>query len=190
MVGALDERQPGDDLRRAFGFQFEPPRLPARGGRHQCQIAFRLGDRFDSGHRVEMRHEWHGEAEVKPRRIPHRGFAGGEVGMDRERRLDVSESGDDDAPDAFHGVERQQAAMALHQPAHHVGLTGRAERRADLLRLLHRNQAVDDVAPLHQEAVDLLVDRVDLLTQILQRRRRGGRLGHGSTCGGLGTLNG
>ena len=194
MVGALDERQPGDDFRRAFGFQFEPPRQPACGGRHQRQIALGFRYRLDGGHRVEMRHKRHGEAEVKPRRIPHRGFAGGEVGMHRERCLHVGESSDNDPPDALHGVERQDAAMTLHQPAHHVRLASGAECRADFLGLLHRNQPVDDVAPLHQEAVDLLVDRVDLLTQFLQRWRSGGRLGHGSTCGGFrraeGMMNG
>ena len=42
--------------------------------------------------------------------------------------------------------------MALHQPAHHVGLARRAERRADFLGLLHRDQAIDDVAARHQQA--------------------------------------
>ena len=58
------------------------------------------------------------------------------------------------------------------QAAHHVGLARRAERGADFLGLLHRDQAVDDVAALHQQAVHLLVDAVDLVAQILQRGRR------------------
>ena len=77
------------------------------------------------------------------------------------------------------GVERQDAAVALHQAAHHVGLARRAERRADLLGLLHRNQPVDDVATRHQQAMDLLIDGVDLFAQHLERGRRGGRFGHG-----------
>ena len=60
-----------------------------------------------------MRHVGHGEAEMKPRRIPHRGFADRNIGMHRERRLHIGEGRDDDAPDALDGVERQDAAMAL-----------------------------------------------------------------------------
>ena len=109
--------------------------------------------------RAEMRDIGHGEAEMKPRRIPHRGFADRNIRMHRERRLHVGEGRDDDAPDALDGVERQDAAMALHQPPHHVGLARRAERRADFLGLLDLDQAVDDVAARHQQAVHLLVDR-------------------------------
>ena len=61
--------------------------------------------------------------------------------------------------------------MALHQPAHHAGLARGPERRADFLGLLHLDQPVDDVAARHQEAMNLLVDRVDLLAQFLQRGR-------------------
>ena len=65
--------------------------------------------------------------------------------------------------------------MALHQLAHHAGLARGPERRADFLGLLHLDQPVDDVAARHQQAVNLLVDRVDLLAQFLQRgRSRGG----------------
>ena len=68
--------------------------------------------------------------------------------------------------------------MALDQLAHHAGLARRAERRADFLGLLHLDQPVDDVAARHQEAMDLLVDRIDLLAQFLQGRRGRGCLGH------------
>ncbi len=61
--------------------------------------------------------------------------------------------------------------MAPDELAHHAGLARRAERRADFLGLLHLDQPVDDVAARHQEAVDLLVDRIDLLAQFLQRGR-------------------
>ena len=50
------------------------------------------------------------------------------------------------------------------------------ERRADFLGLLHLDQPVDDVAARHQQAVNLLVDRVDLLAQFLQRGRGRGCL--------------
>ena len=73
--------------------------------------------------------------------------------------------------------------MAPDKLAHHAGLARRAERRADFLGLLHLDQPVDDVAARHQEAVDLLVDRVDLLAQFLQ----GGR-GRGCVRRSLGHL--
>ena len=66
--------------------------------------------------------------------------------------------------------------MALHQLPHHAGFARRPERRADFLGLLHLDQPVDDVATRHQEAVNLGVDGIDLLAQLLQRRRGGGRL--------------
>ncbi len=59
--------------------------------------------------------------------------------------------------------------MALDQPAHHVGLARRAEGGAGFLRLLHRDQAVDDLAALDQERVHRLVDAIDLAPQIGER---------------------
>ena len=73
--------------------------------------------------------------------------------------------------------------MALDQAAHHLGLARRTEGGAGFLRLLHRDQAVDDVAALHQEAVHGLVDAVDLAPQIGERGGFGtgwGRLDHGT----------
>lgn len=72
--------------------------------------------------------------------------------------------------------------MALDEVAHHVGLARRAERGADLLGLLHLDQAIDDVAALHQQAMHALVDRIDLLAQFLQRWWRGRTLGHICEC--------
>ena len=60
--------------------------------------------------------------------------------------------------------------MALHQPAHHVGLARRTKRGADLLGLLHRDQPVDDVAARHQQAVHLFVDTIDLFAQLSRAR--------------------
>jgi homoserine O-acetyltransferase len=57
----------------------------------------------------------------------------------------------------------------LHQPAHHVGLARRAERRAGFLGLLHRDQALDDLAALDQKRVHRLVDAVDLAPQVGER---------------------
>ena len=59
--------------------------------------------------------------------------------------------------------------MALDQPPHHVGLARRAEGGAGFLGLLHRDQAVDDLAALDQERVHRLVDAVDLAPQIGER---------------------
>ena len=71
--------------------------------------------------------------------------------------------------------------MALHQPPHHVGLARRPERRAGFLRLLDRDQAVDDLAALHQEPVHGLVDAVDLLAEIAEGGRVFGLVCHGFT---------
>ncbi len=134
-----------------------------------------------------MRHERHREAEMEARGIPHRGFAERQIGMQRERRLHVGEGRDDDAPDAFDGIERQDAAMTLRQPAHHVGLARRPECGADFLGLLDRDQAIDDVAALHQQVVNLLVDGVDFFAQLLQGGRRRGCFGHGCNSSGART---
>ena len=90
--------------------------------------------------------------------------------MDRERRLHIGESRDDDAPDAFGGVERQTAVMPPHQAAHHVGLARRTERGAGLFRLLYRDQLVDDLAAFDQELVHRRVDAIDIAPQIGERR--------------------
>ena len=171
MIGAFDEWQPGDDFRRGFEFQRRPPRAGAgdREGGNEAEIAFRFGDRFDDARRAHMRHERHGEAEMKTRGIAHQRIAGRQVGMHRERRLHIGEGRDNDAPDALGGVERQVAVMALHQPPHHVGLARRAERRAGFLGLLDRDQAVDDFAALNQERVHGLIDAIDLAPQIGKR---------------------
>ena len=68
--------------------------------------------------------------------------------------------------------------MALDQAAHHVGLARGPECGADLLRLLHLDQAIDDVATLHQQAMHAFIDRVDFLAQLGKRRRGGRRLRH------------
>ena len=115
---------------------------------------------------------------MKPRRIPHRGFAQRHIRMHRERRLDIGEGRDDDAPDALDGVERQDAAMALHQPAHHVGLARRTERRADLLGLLDRiSRSMMSPRAISRRWTCSSI-RVDLFAQHLKRGRSGGRFGH------------
>ncbi len=66
--------------------------------------------------------------------------------------------------------------MTFHQLPHHAGLARWAECGADFLGLLHPDQAVDDVAARHQQAMHLLVDGVDLLAQLGERGWSGGRL--------------
>jgi hypothetical protein len=101
-----------------------------------------------------------------------------------ERRLHVGEGRNDDPPNALDGVERQDTFVAIHQPAHHVGFARRAEGGTGLLRLLRGDQAVDDLAALHEEPVHRLIDAVDLAPQLGQRRcLSAGRLRHGaSSC--------
>ncbi len=108
--------------------------------------------------------------------IAHRGVTRGEVGVDGKRRLHVSESGDNDAPDALGGVERQVAVMACHQAAHHVGLAGGTEGRAGFAGFLHRDQTFDDFAALDQQRVHRGVDTIDVGPQICEGNVLGGRL--------------
>ncbi len=58
--------------------------------------------------------------------------------------------------------------MTLRETAHHVGFACGPEGRADFLRLLHRDETVDDVAALHQQLVHLLIDGIDFAAQVLQ----------------------
>ena len=68
--------------------------------------------------------------------------------------------------------------MALDEAAHHVGLARGAECRAGLRGLLRRDQRVDDVAALHQQAVHRLVDAVDVAAQVGEGGRGFGRVSH------------
>ncbi len=71
--------------------------------------------------------------------------------------------------------------MTLDQLSHHAGFARGAKCGADFLGLLDTDQAVDDVAARHQQAMHLTVDRIDLLAQFGERGRSGGRLGHRRT---------
>ena len=167
MVAAFYERQPGDDFRDIGAFQRAPPGAVrgTSGYRHQAEIALGRGHRRDHAGGTEVGDHGDREAEMKPLAIAHRRLARGEIGMDAERRLHIGEGGDDDAPDAFDGVERQHSGVPLDQAPHHVGLARRAERRAGFGGLLGPDQAADDLAALHQQPVHGLVDPVDLGAQ-------------------------
>ena len=144
------------------------PAVAKAGMRAEVAAGFR--DRFDYARCPDMRHEGHRETEMKPGGIAHECVAGGEIRMHGERRLHIGESRDDDAPDALHRVERQVAVVALDQPPHHVGLAGRAERGSGFLGLFHRDQPVDDLAALDQQAVHFPIDAIDLDPQFGKRR--------------------
>jgi hypothetical protein len=68
--------------------------------------------------------------------------------------------------------------VPLHQPPHHVGLACGPKRRAGFLRTLAGDQAIDDLAALHQEAMHGFIDAVDLLAEFAERGSVGGRLCH------------
>ena len=80
--------------------------------------------------------------------------------------------------------------MALDQPPHHVGLTRRAKRGAGLGGFFRRDQRVDDVAALHQEAMHAFIDAVDLAAQVGKRGRGLGSVSHDGLvlCGPSGEI--
>jgi hypothetical protein len=173
MIGALDEGQAGDDLRRIVAFERAPPGAAGSGRRHEAEIAVRLADLGDHAGRAHVGDQRHREAEMEALGVAHRRLAGREIDMHAERRLHEGKRRDDDAQDAFGRIERKDSAMALDQPAHHVGLARRAECRAGLRGALDPDETVDDLAALHQQAVHLAVDAVDLGAQLGERRRVG-----------------
>ena len=134
MIGAVDERQPRDDLRRGLELQrvHQAGRRPAKAGTsprspREAETAATTPAAPMCGTNGTVKPKWK-RAESRIAASP-----ADKVGMHRERRLHVGEGRDDDPPDALRGVERQDAAMALDQPAHHVGLARGPERRAGLL---------------------------------------------------------
>ena len=116
-----------------------------------------------------MRDVRHGEAEVEARAVAHLRVAAGIVGVHGVIRLHISEGRDDDAPDALDRVDRQEAAMALDQRAHHLRLAVRPEGAAAALRALDRDQPVDDLAALHQQPMHVEIDAIDLAAQFGER---------------------
>ena len=93
--------------------------------------------------------------------------------MDREGSLDIGERRNDDPPDAFRRIERKDAVVAIDEAPHHLGFPCGSKRRTGLLRLLNFDEPVDDLAALHQEAMHLLIDAVDLAAQFGKRGRFG-----------------
>ena len=110
--------------------------------------------------------------------IAHLRIAAGNIGMDAVIRLHEGEGRDDDAPDALDRVERQDAFVALDEPAHHVGLAAGPEGAAAAGARLDGDEPVDDLAALHQHFVQASVDPVDLVAQIGQSFRSGASFKH------------
>jgi len=63
-----------------------------------------------------------------------------------------------------------------------LGLAGWPERRPAFISALDLDQAIDDLAALHQQAMHGRVDAIDLRSQVGERRSRGffSGLGHGA----------
>ena len=104
--------------------------------------------------------------------------------MDRERRLDVGEGRDDDAPDPLHCIEGEQALVALGDHPHHRGLAAGPEGGAGGRGLLDGDQPVDDPAALHQEVVHRRIDAVDVGPEGGEVGGRGRRHGFTGRSGG------
>src|ERR1700722_4802853 len=107
VIGALDERQSGDDLRRLWRREPRPPGAspwsPVDG--EHAEIPNGLTDGPDHLASPEMRRARGREPEMKARRVPHRGVAARYVDVDPVGRLDIGEGRDDHSPDALDGVE-------------------------------------------------------------------------------------
>ena len=71
--------------------------------------------------------------------------------------------------------------VSLDKAAHHVSLARGTKGGAGFLRLLDRDQPVDDLAARDQEAMHFEVDAVDLLAQ--RAERVDGGVGHGGLLG-------
>jgi hypothetical protein len=64
--------------------------------------------------------------------------------------------------------------VALDQAPHHVGLAGRDGTPSRSPGCFWSQSAVNDLAALHEQRVHLLIDAVDLLAQVAQRRLSAG----------------
>ena len=170
MVGALDERQPRDDLGRVVAFERGPPRArpaPRRPARGRDRPRGR--NRRDHAGGAHVGHERHREAEMEARGIAHRASPAErsactengactkvKVAMMTRQMLSTVSSG---RMPLWRSTSRRIMSASRAGP----------ERRAGFLRLLDRDQRVDDVAALHQQAVHRLVDAVDLAAQVGER---------------------
>src|ERR1700722_5592696 len=93
VIGALDERQPGNDLRR---FRQREPRPPgarswAPVDREHAKITDRIVNRADDLTSPKMWRARSCEPEMKARRVSHRGVAARYVDVDAVGRLEIGE---------------------------------------------------------------------------------------------------
>src|SRR4051812_42367603 len=171
MVRAVDKWQSRNDFRSGVELQRIPP--GAAAGDRECwdqsEIAFGFRYCLDHARRTHVWHERNCESEMETCAVAHKRVTGGEIGMYREWRLHIGECRDNNAPDALRGIKRQDASVALHQTAHHVGFARRTKGRPALLRLLHGNEAVNNLSALHQQFVHRTVNTVDVTPQIGER---------------------
>src|ERR1700729_315346 len=93
VIGALDERQPGNDLRGLRRRELRPPGTGARTPVHgeHAEIADRIANRADDLASPKMWRARSCEPEMKARRVSHRGVAARYVDMDAVGRLDIGE---------------------------------------------------------------------------------------------------
>src|ERR1700733_4350472 len=93
VIGALDERQPGNDLWGLRRRELRPPGTGARTPVHgeHAEIADRIANRADDLASPKMWRARSCEPEMKARRVSHRGVAARYVDMDAVGRLDIGE---------------------------------------------------------------------------------------------------
>jgi hypothetical protein len=172
MIGALHEGKTRDDLRHVVAFEGGPTTRPKRRRGHEADIAARGRNRRDHAGRAHVADERHREAEMERALSRIAAFAAEMSACTEKRCLHIGEGRNDDAPDALGGVERQDAAMALDQPASSCRPRARAgTAEPDSAVLLGGDQRIDDLAALHQQAMHRFIDAIDLAAQVGERGR-------------------
>src|SRR5664279_2336307 len=112
MVWPLDKRQPGDDLGRAGLSEATPPRAFRRQHPYDAKVAAGFCHGLDDPRGALMRDVRDREAEMEPAAVTHRGVTARNIGMHAVVRLDKGKGRDNDPPNTFDGIERQEAPMA------------------------------------------------------------------------------
>ena len=174
MVGALDEGQPRDDLGRGVEFERAPPRAGAGDGerRHQAEIAFRFGHRLRP-RRPRPYARTNGTVKPKWKRAESR------ISASPADRSACTENGACTKVKVEMMTRQMLSTVSSgrmplwRSTSRRIISASRAGRNAEPVScvLLGRDQPVDDLAALHQQAVHRLVDAVDLLAQFGERGR-------------------
>jgi hypothetical protein len=169
---ARAERQPGENAGRAVvgGHDEAPPRVGVVLARHRQDADARLAlghgvdhlaDRAEGGQRRIAAEMVAGDVPIAARL--RRVNGDGEAGLQPDRRRQHL------APHPDQRGAREIAAMAIHQPAQDHRLAARPQR-GDLAGDLLPPDRRDDLGPLHQEIVELIVDLVDAPAEIVEER--------------------